>query len=223
MYIIPAILTGSPQEAQQYLDELQNDVEVDTVHFDIIDGLFIENSTITPTDIALLNPGKLDYDFHLMTEEPLDFVYEMAEFKEQFSVRAITAQVERMSFQYDFCKEVRANGYKVGLSLDLYTPIEAIDEESWSNLDIIQLMGVEAGAQGKVLSQSIFFKLQELQTFLSQRELHPEISVDGGVRLENLSALRATNVESVVVGSGLWEQKDEDAAIRQLWREANIG
>lgn len=222
MYLLPAILTGSTETAQQQLKELQDDVQVDTVHFDIIDGYFVDNITITPADIAELDLGKFECDLHFMVEEPLDFVYELVEFKDRIPVRAVIAQIEKMTYQKDYLLEVRNHGFKAGLSLDLHTPLEAVDDTSWPLMECVQLMAVEAGYQGQPMNPSIFFKLQELRQLLKERGLHPEIIVDGGVQFENIAKLRDADVESVVIGSGLWEKADEDKAILQLWSEANL-
>jgi len=65
-----------------------------------------------------------------------------------------------MSDQLEFIREVTKNKAKAGLSLDVFTPIEVINDDAWAKLDVIQLMAVEAGFQGQPLKAIIFEKLK---------------------------------------------------------------
>jgi ribulose-phosphate 3-epimerase len=208
MQIIPTILTGSLTHAQSQLTALQDFPQLETVHIDVIDGNFAPEVTITPVDLLTLQPGSLTVDFHLMTDEPLDDVYECINFKDELPINAIIGQVERMSYQKDFIKDVRGYGWQVGLSLDLHTPLESIDDESWSEINIIQLLAVEVGAQGQTLNQNIFPKLEELFQKLEADKLDIEVYVDGGIKLENIGKLADLGVDAAVVGSGLWAEDD---------------
>ena len=123
MKIYPSILTHDLEVAQEQLALSQELSGVDTVQFDVIDGYYVDNLTLAPTALAELEYGELKVDLHLMVNEPLDFVYEARDMAKQLPVRAIIAQIERMSDQMSYVEEVRRNNWQVGLSLDLYTPL----------------------------------------------------------------------------------------------------
>jgi ribulose-phosphate 3-epimerase len=210
MNLYPAILTGSKQTAQQQAMWIAAYSKIRTVQVDIIDGQFVENVTLTPSDLPEIDFGELSVDLHLMTEEPLDYVYEALEHKNYYTVRSIIAQVERMSSQTDYVNTVKKNEWQVGLSLDLFTPLDAIEESSWHDLDSVQLMGIEAGFQGQQLHQSLFEKIKNLVALREQLGRAFEIIVDGGVKPSVIKELEAAGVDSVVVGSGLWDSADQD-------------
>lgn len=225
MHIIPGVLTGSLETAQQQLDQLQGMEEVDTVQFDIIDGIFADDVTITPEDISHLDCGELQIDLHLMTDEPLDYVYETETFKEDLPIRAVIGQVEKLSHQIDFVQTVKAHGWQVGLSLDLFTPLEAVEARIWPHLDIVQLMAVEAGEQEQVFQQKVLYKIETLLQMLSAHQSEAVIMVDGGVKLENIQPLSKVGVDEVVVGSAIWTTEDVytvQEAIEVLDQEVNL-
>ncbi|MBU0576254.1 hypothetical protein KJ654_01155, partial [Patescibacteria group bacterium] len=156
--------------------------------------------------------GDLQLDLHLMTEEPMDFVREIVALKEYLPVRAVIAQVERMSHQGEFLAEIKKYSWKAGLSLDLYTPVEAIDPESWQDLDIVQLMTIRAGFQSQEFKQNALEKLVEIRQ-LAKSDV--EIIVDGGVKIEYIELLAEAEVDGVTVGSGLWRATNPIQAIKE--------
>lgn len=212
MKLYPSILTSSLAEFEQQINHCKDSGVIEVIQIDIIDGYFADNLTISPIDIAQLDFGEIKLDFHLMTEEPLDFVQEIAGLKEYLPVRAIIGQIERMSDQQDFLQEVKLHGWKTGLSLDLYTPVESINPESWQVLDIAQIMTIKAGFQGQDFNSSTLEKTAEIKQ-LSQGDL--EIIVDGGVKENQLKELLEDKINGVTVGSGFWKTADPIIAIQE--------
>lgn len=212
MNLYPSILTSSTDEYQQQLSLVLDSGVVGVVQVDIVDGDFAENLTITPLDLVGIDHGGLELDFHLMTEEPMDYVRELVSIKEDLPIRAVISQVERMSFPKNYLEEVKSQGWKVGLSLDLYTHTSAIDKDIWNELDIIQLMTIEAGFQGQQFNQSALKKIAEIKK-LAKKDL--EIIIDGGVKINHASILEKNQVNGVTVGSGLWQADDPIVALQQ--------
>lgn len=208
MNFYPAILTESERELQAYLDVCQPMVPVETVQIDLIDGSFAENLTVSPLDLVNIDWGRLQIDIHLMVDEPMDFVHELVAVKEQLPVRAVIAQIEKMSFQADFVEETKKHGWKTGLSLDIFTPLEEIEAGSWRDLDVLQLMGIEAGSQGQELKPYLFEKLQEAHQLIEAQDHEIELIVDGGVKLDNFHHLLEQGADSLAVGSALWTAQD---------------
>lgn len=219
MNLYPAILTDSKEELQRQLSLAQNWPMVTTVQIDIIDGLFADNLTLTPLDLVEVDWGRLKVDFHLMTEEPDDYLLELAALKTQLPVRAVIGQIEKMSRQLEFVREVHRLGWLAGLSLDLATADDEIKATAWAELEIVQLMAVPAGHQGQELDPQIFSKLTQLTTYLDQsadRAAKVEIIVDGGVKLANAGRLLAAGADGLALGSCLWTAADPEKILQQL-------
>jgi ribulose-phosphate 3-epimerase len=204
MKFYPALLSDSLTLLNSQLQLSQSLPQVKVVQIDIIDGLFADNLTVSPSDLMVLDFGKLKLDLHLITEEPLDFVHEALECTDSLPIRGVVAQIERMSYQDQYVTELKKNKLKVGISLDLFTPISEINENIFPDLNYIQLMAIEAGFQGQKLNESIYQKVADLKQYLTKRQLQCEIIVDGGVKLNNLEKLKQVGVDAVAVGSMLW-------------------
>ena len=223
MNLYPSVLTDSIQTLQGQLDLVKDNSNIKVVQIDIVDGQFANNLTITPLDLLDADFGDLKIDLHLMVEEPMDFVYEAVSIKKELPIRAIISQVERMSYFEDYLEEVKKHEWQVGLSLDLHTPVEEI-KPFLKKLNVLQLMTVEAGEQGQEFQSQALKKIQTLNTkFQTNDKLQNsnnkkgfELIVDGGVKLENIDQLRKTGVDSICVGSALWQAKDINKAIQEL-------
>lgn len=221
MNIYPTILTDSLSTFQAQLAISQSLPQVEVVQIDMIDGFFADNLTITAADLAGIDFGDLKCDLHLMVDEPMDFVLEAEAVKSQVPIRSVIAQIEHMTSQQAYVEEVKAQQWRVGLSLDIDTPIESIEAEAWENLDIVQLMGNSAGIQGQNLDPRIFNKIKDLRQKvqdLAKKEI--EIIIDVGVRQENIAQLLEAGADSVAVGSVIWRSSDPHSIVTELLTQA---
>lgn len=211
-------MTQDLHVAQEQLDLSQELSDVETVQFDVIDGYYVDNLTLAPTALAELEYGELRADLHLMVNEPLDFVYEARDMAKQLPIRAIIAQIERMSDQVAYAEEVRRNNWQVGLSLDLYTPLESIHEHVWELVDIVQVMGIQAGYQGQEFKPQSLAFIEEAVKRSRASEHAIEIIVDGGIKAEQVAILEELGVQGVSVGSVLWKAEAIQEAFESLQR-----
>lgn len=208
MKFYPAILTESIQQFKEQLDLMRVHPQLTEVHVDIVDGYYADNLTVTPLDLLDINFDGLEIVFHLMVNEPLDFVYEAISIKERLPIAGIISQIEHMSYQRDYIQEVKRQGWKVGLSLDLETPLEEIEEASWDQLQFLQLMSIQAGFQGTPFSDHIFAKVSQAKEYLQAIDHSLELLVDGGIKLDMAASLLNKGIDGVVVGSGIWQSPD---------------
>lgn len=219
MNIYPSILSDDPRLIAQQLVVAAEEEDLEVIQFDLIDGYFADNITVSPTDLGQFDFGDKQIDLHIMTYEPLDMLYE-AQDQDELPIRSIIGQVEKMSSQASFLKEIRNKEWLPGLSLDLFTPLESIDSESWQSLKVLQIMSIEAGFQGQQLQFSALKKVKEAAEYISTHDLPIELIVDGGVKLDNIAAIAAAGAESVTIGSGLWQADDFCAALDQYQTNA---
>lgn len=205
MKIYPAILTGSIQVVQEQLDIAQSLEGCDVVHIDLIDGYFADNITVSAADLSTCEYGDLQCDLHLMAVDPEDMVNEVVEFASLLPIRSIIAQVEKMGNEQSFVDSVTRQGWRAGISLDIDTDIESIEQLIWSQLQVVQVMGVHAGEQG----QSFIERSRELITAcakLRQKwESSFELIVDGGILPPLIPTLEKQSVDSCAIGSYIWK------------------
>lgn len=209
--IYPSILTDSIEEVQKQVDLAKACPDVEVLQLDIIDGFFADNLTVTPQSLLEVDFGDLQLDLHLMVEEPMDMMAEIEAVMEHLPIRAIIAQIEKMTYQHDFVEDVKKMGFKVGLSLDIFTPLDSLDEGILKKLDFIQFMGIEAGFQGQKLNSTIFAKLTDFfsQPTVTNRDgLSLEVIFDGGVTEANIDQFIDLGIFSFAIGSTLWQADD---------------
>lgn len=218
MKLYPSILTSLLTEFKKQLAWIINSQVIDVIQIDVIDGCFADNLTLTPSDLTQVNYGDLQLDFHLMTQEPMDYVRELVSIKDDLPIRAVISQVERMSAQHNYLQELRAQDWKTGLSLDLYTQVEAIDPQSWQDLDMVQLMTIKSGFQSQEFNQNALEKIVEIRRLSQEAKNDLEIIVDGGVKKKQLKLLKKHKIDGIVVGSGLWKSDDPVKAIIEYSR-----
>lgn len=214
MTIIPSILTD---EVTLFASQLEEIVELGEVcsllQVDVIDGEFADNVTVTPLDLQQFEFGELQLDIHLMTQEPLDFVYELKEVANELNIRAVVAQIERMSSQQHFVEEVKKNNWLPGLSLNPYTPLSSIDDEVWEDVRVLQIMGVEAGFQGQTFVQQSMKLAVEAREFIDSHGYEIELIVDGGVTPAIAAELEEVGVDAIAIGSALFKAPTVAAAL----------
>lgn len=216
MNVYPAILTDSLEEVAQQVATSASNISVETVQVDIIDSFFADNITVFPGDLAAIDFKNLTVDLHLMTQEPMDFVHEIKDVSDVLPVRAVLAQIEQMSSQTAFLQEVKKHNWKAGLSLNLYTPLESIDDEAWEYIDIIQVMTIKAGSQGQAFNPSALDLVSEINEKIEQLGLDIDVLVDGGVNLDTIDLVESHGIDGVAVGSALWKAPDFDEVYSKL-------
>lgn len=222
MKIIPSILSDDQQlvaEQLRLLHGLDEQYEIDRVQVDIIDGNFADNVTITPLDMPKFEWGELEVDVHLMTHEPLDFVYEAKEVAEFIQFHSIIGQVEKMSSQEDFVQEVKKQHWRPGLCLDLYTPISELSIEALQDVRVLQIMGIQAGFQGQTFVEHTYETIKAVRTLITEVNPTIELLVDGGVKADQLAKLAELGVDGVVVGSILWKSESVEAGLDSLYEK----
>lgn len=213
------VLTGNLQLAKKQIELARESNLLEAIQIDIVDGIFADTHTFTPQDLIDIDFGDLQIDFHLMTEEPMDYVWELEEYCKELPIRSVFGQIEKMSYQEAFLEEVKKQDWKAGLALNLYTPLESIDENSWDWMDAVLLLGVEAGASGQVQSPFLFEKIKAAREKILKGE-PMRIFVDGGVNKDNVAKLQKSGVDSVTVNSAFNDAANYKQAVEEFLSHA---
>lgn len=203
--IIPAILTNDPGELEEKIRQVER-ARLDStssarrVQVDIIDGIFTNNRTVALESLEGVETEAL-FDVHLMVHEPDSWVERAA----RALADRIIGQVEMMSDQVHFIGHAQEAGSKVGLALDLPTPVSAIDPAILNNLDVVLVMSVKAGFGGQEFNKSALEKIKALDEIRSRDNTPFRICVDGGVNAQNIGGIRRAGADEVAVGKSLFE------------------
>ena len=211
--ITPSILTNDPQEFKKMINMAEG--STDRVQIDVIDGKFVDNKTVDPSILNVIETN-LKIDFQLMTKEPIKWV------EKCFRAQAdrIIGHIEMMSDQSDFIEKVQSLGCKVGLGVDIDTPIEQIDPVLFSDTDVILLMSYKAGFGGQEFDPRVIKKIERLDSIRVRDDTPFKIHVDGGINKDTIRSVAKAGADEVSVGKLLFNGKIGDN-ISKLVRSAH--
>lgn len=195
--VIPAILTNNAQEVRDKVALC--DGVVSRVQIDIIDGVFADNKTIDPSLITNLD-AFIGLDFHLMVKEPINWVEKSA----NAGADRIIGEIEMMESQKEFVEKVQLTNLRVGLAIDLDTPVSALDALILNNLDVVLVMAVKAGWGGQEFNPKVLEKIKELDEIRIRDKTPFKICVDGGETESTISKTHFAGADEVVIGARIF-------------------
>jgi len=197
------------------LEEEIRDVEnggADLLHLDVMDGHYVPNITFGPVIVkAIRKLTKLPLDVHLMITDPEKYTPAFIE----SGADTILFHIEVKEKPIPLIREINSRGSTVGLSLNPETPVELLD--SFLNLvDSILVMSVNPGFGGQRFIQTSHMKIKHLKKVKEERNLNFEISVDGGVDLDNAPKLIESGVDILIAGTTIFQSKNRGKTIQSL-------
>lgn len=187
-----------------------NNLDIDLIHMDIMDGKFVPFNSFTSNEIKLIvNTTNKPLDVHLMVESPLDYINYYANLNTEF----ITIHYE-ISNYLEIIKKIKDLGIKVGISIKPDTNIEEI-YDILPLLDLVLIMSVEPGQGGQKFMPNALEKISKLRKKINNLNLNVLISVDGGIN--NNSAIECINngVDMLVIGSALANSPNKISFLHQ--------
>ncbi len=198
--IYPTILETTLEEVLKKAKQFEGVCK--TLHIDFGDGELVPlNSLFRPEDlVAELN---MNYQVHLMVKNPFFWVERKIE-----QISTVIFQAEVVENYLETALFFKNLGYKVGLSINPATPVP----EFFDNIDFVQFMTIQPGAQGNAFVESALEKIEKFKLVNSTIK----IQVDGGINLENIDRVKSKGVSSFVVGSAILKADDPLAMLTEL-------
>ncbi len=180
-----------------YLTEFK-EVDLEYLHIDIMDGVFVPNLALGTDFIkSLRRVTDIPFDYHFLVNQP--------EIKMQwFDIRP----TDQVAFHYEStqnigkCIEyVKSKGAKVLIAINPETSYLVL-EEYLDDIDGILVMTVSPGFAGKKIVPYAFDKVKEVKKYLiSKNKDNIEITVDGNISIENAQKLYDCGARTFVAGS----------------------
>ena len=177
------------------------------MHFDVMDNHFVPNLTIGPMVCeALRSHGvKAPIDVHLMIE-PVDRI--IPDFAAA-GATYITFHPEASPHIDRTLQLIRSEGCKPGLVFNPATPLTYL-EHVLDKLDMILLMSVNPGFGGQTFIPSSLEKLRKVRQLIDASGCDIRLEIDGGVKVENIAAIRKAGADTFVAGSAIFGDGKED-------------
>lgn len=196
------------------------DLEVahtDYYHIDVMDGEFVENDTreLMKSHIEVIKQiSNIPIDVHLMVQNVKEYVDEYLDIRPNI-----------ITFQYEALKDkdevksiidyIKRNNAKVGIAIKPATKLDEI-YEFLPYIHMLLIMTVEPGKGGQALIPETLDKVRTLKSYINGNNLEVDIEADGGIKLENIKAVKEAGVDIAVVGTGIIKTDNYKETIKRL-------
>ena len=206
---ISASFLSIKEDLKNNIKKLDNS-NIDYLHLDIMDNIFVPNITWSVEEIEdLLNDTKSKKDVHLMVKDVIKYIDEYSNLNPEF----ITFHFEAVDNVINVINYIKKKNIKVGLSIKPNTKVEEIIEYL-PLIDLVVVMSVEPGFGGQAFIPDSLNKIEELYNIRKNNNYNYLIEVDGGVNSSNIKYLDKCDI--VVVGSFITNNSDYNKAISEL-------
>ncbi len=205
--LVPSILAGDHAHLSASA-RLVEELGLEWLHVDIMDGHFVPNLTFGPETVAALRRHgiKSFFDTHLMLDEPHRYVEAFA----KAGSNLISIHIEPAYDHAATLRRIRELGCQCGIVLNPDTPASAI-ESFLSNVDLVLVMTVQPGFGGQPFRTDMLPKLQQIDTWRRERNLSFRLEVDGGVDLSTAADCRKAGADTFVAGTSFFKALDKAA------------
>ncbi len=202
--IIPTILVKTFDEAKEKIRLVEN--YVNWVQLDIMDGIFVENTTWNnPNDLKDFKT-KIKFEVHLMIDKPENSIENWLNVVD----RIIVHQESSENIE-EIIEKVHKNGKEVGIALNPETH-PTIIEQFLKDLDLVLLMSVQPGKDGQEFKEWILEKVD----FLKQKSFQGSIEIDGGINETNIKQAFERGINLFCVGTHIYQNNDVEQTIKKL-------
>ena len=181
-----------------------NNLDIDLIHMDIMDGKFVPFNSFTSNEIELIvNTTNKPLDVHLMVNSPLDYI----DYYKDLNTEYITIHYEIENY-LEIIKKIKSLGIKAGISIKPSTNVEEI-YEFLPLIDLVLIMSVEPGQGGQKFMIESLEKINKLNKKIKNLNLNVLISVDGGINNNSAIECKENGVDILVIGSALLNSADK--------------
>ncbi len=184
--------------------------DVDWIHFDVMDGVFVDNISYgIPVLEAVNRVTDMFLDVHLMITDPYKYIDAFA----KAGADMITFHLESSSDPDKTIELIRRRGLKAGIAVRPNTPVEEL-LPFFGRVDMFLVMTVEPGFGGQGFIPETLDKVARLRKLLSEKGLDTIIQTDGGINGKTAPLVREAGCDCLVSGSYLFKADNMGEAVR---------
>ena len=216
-WIAPSILAA---DFARLGDEVASVLEAgaDIIHFDVMDNHYVPNLTVGPMVLSALRKFgiKSMMDVHLMVK-PVDRL--IGDFVEA-GADMITFHPEASDHVDRSLSLIKSAGVKCGLVLNPATPLSVLDY-TLEGLDMVLVMSINPGFGGQTFLPMTYQKIEAIRQRIDAVNPAIRLEVDGGVKIDNIGAIKAAGADTFVAGTAIFGADDYGAVISAMRQAIN--
>lgn len=207
----PSVLGADMMRLGEEIEKAER-LGVRWLHLDNMDGHFAPNISFGPDFVrAIRKKTKMFLDVHLMLDHPMKYIDTFA----RAGADMITVHYEAKDDVRLMLRKIRSLGIQSGLSINPHTKPEDI-RKFLPLCDMILVMTVEPGFGGQKLREYCLNKLPVLRRMMEQNGRQIHISVDGGIKEENLELAVRMGADVLVMGTGFFKSENPEKLMKLL-------
>jgi transketolase len=218
--IAPSIIAGEPENYEDKIRKAERG-GADMIHLDIMDGKFVNNTTMSAETIKKLRHiTSLPFDAHLMIEKPLRHIDKFIEARcDIITVHAETCNEDEF---VEIAERLLQNGISPGIAINPSTDLPYWFYSHLEKIDVLIVMSVNPGFSGQQFLPEVLQKMTVINSKLTEHGYKGYIEADGGIDSRTLQQVYDAGAKIVVTGNAVYGSSDIHSAIIQLKHKANV-
>ena len=205
----PSILNADFARLAEEIGRVKNS---DFIHVDVMDGHYVPNISMgVPVVKSIRKVTDLPIEVHLMIEKPDRYIKPFAE----AGANGVIFHVETVANPLQTIKLMQLNDLNKGISANARIEVEKLFP-FLTEVDLAQVMTVEAGFGGRSFNASPLPKIQALARYLKEKKISCDIEVDGGINLETGLRCVKAGANVLVAGTSVFASANPEETVNQL-------
>jgi ribulose-phosphate 3-epimerase len=180
----------------------------DSVHLDILDGVFAPNISFGPVVIkGIRKLTSLPLHAHLMIKYPEKYIEDFID----AGCSQIYFHLESEVVPLNIIKKIHEMKARCGIVLNPDTPVDIV-EPYLEIIDSVLVMSVHPGFSGQKFIPEVLGKIEKIRKFSPELD----IAVDGGINDETIDGVLESGANVIITDSYVFSSKDRTRAVNRL-------